>query len=279
MSTSLYERISSMLAAVAWLLALVVGWLALLWWLRGEPAVQVDRPLPAVHNAGLKTPEVDREFLSVPAVETVAMRSASVQDWVELAARGAVQVAVETDFETDSGTEPVAGTRDGRRPGPDGDGPPGDEVGVPPAERWEIVFTAAGRQAYAVQLDQLGIELGAVGKRPGVDYVHRLAKQPTVRHGASEDEQRLYFSWTSPSPLVQWEQELLARSGIEHQGRLILRFIPPELEAELARLELEYAARQGYPLVEDITKTVFVTDAEDGKARLVVSSQRYRRRK
>ena len=76
MSTSLYERISSMLAAVAWLLALVVAWLALLWWLRGEPTVQVDRPLPPVRNAGMKASEVDREFLSVPAVETVAMRSA-----------------------------------------------------------------------------------------------------------------------------------------------------------------------------------------------------------
>ena len=276
MSTSLYERISSMLAAVAWLLALVVAWLAFLWWLRGESTVQVDRPLPPVRNAGMKASEVDREFLSVPAVETVAMRSASVQDWVELAARGAVQVAAETDFETDSGTE-SSGTRDGRRAGPDGDGPPGGEGGSSPAERWEIVFTAANRQAYAAQLDELGIELGAVGKRPGVDYVRRLAKHPVVRHAASEDEHRLYLSWTSPSPLVQWEQQLLARAGIEHEGRLVLRFVPSELEAELARLELEYATRQGYPLVENIAKTVFVTEVAGGTTRFIVSSQRYRR--
>lgn len=278
MSTSLYERISSMLAAVAWLLAFFVGWLALLWWLRGEPTVQVDRPLPPVRNAGLKTPEVDREFLSVPAVETVAMRAATVQDWVELAARGAVQVAAETDFETDSGTESVSGMRDGRRAGPDGDGPPGSEVGASPAERWEIVFTAANRQAYAAQLDQLGIELGAVGKRPGVDYARRLAADPVLRHGASEDEHRLYLSWTSPSPLVQWEQQLLARAGIEHEGRLVLRFVPPELEAELARLELAYATRQGKPSVENIVKTVFVTEVADGTTRFIVGSQRYRRK-
>lgn len=277
MSTTLYERISSLLAAVAWLLASVVGWLAMLWWLRGEPTVPADRPLPAVHNMGVTRSEVEREFLSVPAVETVAMRSASVQDWVELAARGAVQVAAETDFEADSDTESVGGTRDGRRAGPDGDGPPGDERRVPSAERWEIVFTAASRQAYAVQLDQLGIELGAVGKLPGVDYVRRLAGEPIVRHGAGEDEHRLYFSWTSPSPLVKWEQELLARSGIEHQGRLILRFIPPELEAELARLEIEYATRQGYTLVEDIANTVFVTEVAGGTPRFVVAQQRYRR--
>jgi hypothetical protein len=94
--------------------------------------------------------------------------------------------------------------------------------------------------------------------------------------------------WSRPSPLIQFDRQLLRRAGAQlgsvsgasgpGQKREILKFIPPPLENQLAKIELEYAMARGRS-VNSIANTVFLSRSGGDGYQFVVSGQRYRKQK
>jgi len=128
---------------------------------------------------------------------------------------------------------------DGRTQG-DGDG-----RGRGRKRHWEFVFpTGITAAEYARQLDYFGIELAVLQPGGKVAYVSRLSSRtPTVRYGASETENRYYLTWLK-GDLQTVERDILTRARVEHDERLILKFLPPPLEAQLAEMEAVKAGSQ-----------------------------------
>ena len=107
------------------------------------------------------------------------------------------------------------------------------------------------------------------------------SQRPQLRHGASDEEQRLYFLWTQPGPLMQFDRQLSRRAvsesstGAQLEKRQILKFISPALEKRLAKTELEYASAKGNRTVDSIAKTVFISRPQGDGYQFVVTDQRY----
>jgi hypothetical protein len=181
---------------------------------------------------------------------------------------------VDTDsLATTTGT----GRGDSRPPGPLGEG---DDI-IPRFERWQLKFATTGLRPYAAQLDYFNIELAALGGGiPTVDYVTNVSTTPQKRSGSSEEENergRLYFIPRQDNPLTKYDLQLLQQAGVPTPGRQTIKFVPKQLEEQLARTEMDYARGQGHDSVKEIAKTIFESQASaDGRYQFVVIEQRYR---
>ncbi len=160
---------------------------------------------------------------------------------------------------------------DSRRAGPEGEG-----LGntLPRHLRWEIRFGAGHTpETYLQQLDFFGIELGVLADDGNVRYVAQLANpQADTREGPRDAERRLFMLWKS-GQLADIDRAVLQRAGVEAEGRLILHFIPPEVEIELARLERVHANDKP---VDSIRKTVYGIQPEGAGFAFYVARQYYR---
>ena len=114
---------------------------------------------------------------------------------------------------------------------------PGSGTGGRP-RHWELRFPRDNSlEAYAKQLDFFGIELGVLLPGNRVQYAYNLSKsQPDQRTGAANQEKRYYLTWRR-GELEQADRELLARAKVDCQNRLILKFLPLEIEKQLWSLE------------------------------------------
>ena len=162
--------------------------------------------------------------------------------------------------------------------GPRGDGhPPGGSGSGPgrPGRRrhWEVHFLEDNTlEGYARQLDYFGIELGVLMPDNKITYAYHLSKpKPDVRIGAADREQRYYLTWRSGG-LQQADLDLLARAGVATEGRLVLKFLPPPLEADLAQKERARAAS----FADRILATYFGVRAEGAGYSFFVLDQTYR---
>jgi hypothetical protein len=167
------------------------------------------------------------------------------------------------------------GLGDSRPPGPLGEG---KEDVIPRGERWAIVYISNSMEAYAQQLDFFRIELGAIGGgEKQVDYARNFRQgRPDARSGPGGDsEQRLYMLWTSGA-LKKFDQQLLRRAGVKTTGRIIVQFYPPDVENQLARIEMEHARRNGKTDVRQIKKTTFGVRRKGAGFEYYVEAQRYR---
>lgn len=219
----------------------------------------------------------ERDFEPPGAEEVEELMEPTLQDTLEAVTDAVSRVAgalVTTETEA-TATTTGTGKGDSRPPGPEGEG----EDIIPRFERWQLNFTARDLRSYAVQLDFYLIELGAVGGSiQGVDIAKNLAGGPqTYRIVDTESEKRLYFMWNSPSPLMEFDRQLLQQAAIALPNRQMLKFIPKELENHLAQIELEYSAAHGHPSVTEIAKTVFESKSDAGGYKFEVISQRYRK--
>jgi hypothetical protein len=134
-------------------------------------------------------------------------------------------------------SEQGTGRGDDRPPGPLGEG----EDVIPPWERWEFQYSSTSIDLYARQLDFFKIELGAAGGARLIDYAYNLAQTPpSRRQGESKDEKRIYFTWKT-GQLREFDLQLLQRAGISTGGRIIMQFIPEEVNEALHALEFENA--------------------------------------
>jgi hypothetical protein len=119
---------------------------------------------------------------------------------------------------------------------------PGDG-GVSRGERWTIVANP-GQTAdeYARQLDFLGIELGIPSGKQMV-YVSRFSQAvPNKRVGTGIGDNRFYALWHGQGRKAA-DVALLRKAGIE-AADVIIQFFPPEVEANLAQLEVRFKGRQ-----------------------------------
>ncbi len=198
-----------------------------------------------------------------------------------------VEVGTTVSDQYDTAVHGVQRTGTDRQPGDPDDPGPGETSGVPPWERWELRFDADSLDDYARQLDELDIELGLIGGGyPLVDYVARFTGRPRHRRGKGADERRIYFTHAD-GQLNAYERRLARRAGVPVEGRIIVLFIPRELQREMLRMELRHATPRGKlagmtkdeqsRLVARIEKTVFAARRDaNGGFRFVVVSQKLR---
>jgi hypothetical protein len=146
-------------------------------------------------------------------------------------------------------------------------GPGGNSNTVPRWERWQIEYNATTLGEYADKLDFFGVELAAIGGgKKQIDYAFNLSKTKPDTRSSSEDDNRIYFTWSHGS-LRAGDRDLLARAGITTRGRLLVQFYPPEVENTLALLENKELS--GRPL-DGVKKTVFGILGSSGKYEFVV---------
>jgi hypothetical protein len=219
----------------------------------------------------------ERDFEPPGAEEVEELMEPTLQDTLEAVTDAVSSVAgalVTTDTQA-TATTAGTGAGDSRPPGPEGEG----EDIIPRFERWQLNFTARDVRQYATQLDFYGIELGAIGGPiQGVDVAKNLVASPqTYRIVDTGAEKRLYFMWSTPSPLMEFDRQLLQQAGIQLPSRQMLKFITKDLENQLAQIELDYSKSKGHPSVTEIAKTVFESQPEGSGYQFVVVSQRYRK--
>lgn len=276
-----FERISSLLIAMAMLTGILVSFLFLVWLTSGdrERDNRLKEPIELQVTGGPAVESFDAE-LTTPGFEEI---SDLIDPAVENSLR-AMDDAIDTvpaswhSIESNSAmtTNAVFG-RSGQsiaRP----PGPLSAEDIVPRFERWKLRFVAKDIEYYAKQLDFHGIELGAIGGSvPGVDYASELATSPAARWGDSKSEDRLYFIWTRPGPLMDFDRQLLKRANVELKDRTKLKFLPKNLENKLAWMELENAKSQGKSNVAVIAETIFESRSVEDGFEFMVVEQIYRR--
>ncbi len=145
----------------------------------------------------------------------------------------------------------------------------GSAGGVPRYKRWVILYEAGSLEEYARQLDFFKIELAAVSQGK-VEYANSFSQSRPRRRvvGRNAQENRLYMSWTEGS-LKKFDLQLLRKAGINPQGKIVLQFYPPEVEAQLAQLEVAYRGHQP----KQIRRTYFKVQRNGSGYRFVVVDQ------
>ena len=255
---SLYDRVLSMVLAALVLVGLSVLILLALWLTSrlfvSRAAVPVvleqvgasDSPLSEQRD--LDAPELDQTDLFEPQV---AERLAAVADAVS------AQPAMFGD--------PMPG----RQASAGGGG--GMQGGV--ERQWEVTFMRGNTlETYARQLDFFQIELGVLEPGNRVTYAYNLVKpKPDTRTGPADAEKRYYLTWRG-GELIEADRELLARAGIDSQGRVILKFLPPEVEAQLAQLEKLHAGGEA----DQVRRTRFGISPHGKGYRFRVTDQAFR---
>jgi hypothetical protein len=270
---SRFDVVTSLFMALILFIGVFVTMLFIIWITsRWEFSARAIAPL--IENAAGRADHaegLERDFEPPSAEEVEELLEPTLQETIN-----AVTDAVSSVSATVATAQSVSESKgDSRPPGPDREG----EDIVPRFDRWQLNFSAHNINEYATQLDFYKIELGAIGGNiQGVDVATNLSGSPTSRRIVStEDEKRLYFMWTSPSPLMQFDRKLLQQAKVTLQGkRQMLKFIPPELENQLAQTELQYAKANGHQSVVEIAKTIFESRTDSNGFKFEVVSQRYR---
>ncbi len=279
--TSRFDAVSSLLLALLLFVGVFVFMLFVIWWTnRLPPAVKpMEILIEQAAGRGDNAEGFERDFEPPGAEEVEALAEPTMQDTIAAVTDAVSSVAASLDSVNSNASATTTGTGkgDNRPPGPEGEG----EDIVPRSERWQLNFASKNLSSYAQQLDFYKIELGALGgpSIQGVDYASGLSGTPKIRRGPSEAEKRLYFMWTTRSPLEQFDRQLLQKAGIPLPGRQMIKFLEPDLENLLANVELDYAKKNGHQSVTEIAKTVFESQSQNGGYAFVVIDQRYRKPK
>ena len=273
MRVSQFDLVTSFFTALIWFIGVVVSVLFVLWCLSKVAESTQSNPPVRMRVLGATSDGGEPEFVVPDGPEVEQLTNPDL----------AMVVAQIDAASTQMAGRPLAGNgRPAESTGDEGDPrTPGVLDGVdivPKFERWQLNFSAKSQNAYARQLDGLGIELGAFGGgRSQLDYASHLSTNPAVRHSSKpESETRLYFSWQHATPLSTYERNLLGNAGIPTSGRNVVKFISSDLEAELDALEIAYASKNGVDSISQIAKTIFEVRSRGDQFQFVVISQRYR---
>jgi hypothetical protein len=247
LQVSLYDRASSMLLALLVTFGAVAVLLFIVW-LTGKV---IDPPLapPAPHFVELTRDGGenggDRQApggtqLDTPSDEPSFGKKDETPDVEEQLNRFDAAAVSKADDSFGTGGGKYGGTGSGKGWGDQRDRPPGSPP--PPARHWEVLFSKSTLDAYAKQLDFFRIELGVLLPDNKIVCVYNLTKSKpdtrTVANPASED--RYYLTWRS-GEMQQADRDLLARAGVDVGDALIVKFLPPQVEEQLAELERGYA--------------------------------------
>lgn len=274
-----YDRVAGTLVALLILIGGMVSVMLLVWLTRMLVFAPAPVPVKLVENIagrGDHAAGFARDLEAPGEEEMPELQEPQVQTALEAVTDAVSSVAASMDvFDTTSVTtsKGKGGLGDSRPPGPLGEG---DDI-IPRWERWEVRYISNSVNAYAQQLDFFGIELGAAGGKPNLDYASNFGKgRPDTRQGPSKAEKRLYMTWKGGT-LKQFDQQLLGRAGIATNGRLLMQFYPEKTEDSLAWIEMENAKKLGHPNVKEFLRTVFgVRAASSGAFEFYVMEQRFR---
>ena len=277
--TSRFDSVTSLLLALIIFIGTFVTMLFIIWlttrWVYSPPPIMPPIEEPA--GRGENPEGFERDFEPPGAEEVEELMEPTLQDTLEAVtdAVSTVAGALATTDTAATATTTGTGAGDSRPPGPPGEG---QDI-VPRFERWQLNFSARDVRSYATQLDYFKIELGAIGGSiQGVDVASNLSSRIQKRRiEDTSSEKRLYFMWNSPSPLMEFDRQLLNSASIQLSNRQMLKFIPKALEDQLAVIELEYSTSKGHPSVTEIAKTVFESKSNGGDYVVEVVSQRYRK--
>lgn len=238
LKVSRYERVSSMLLALVILLGLVVFVLLVIWLTNRFSFSQAAVPLELVELGSGDGPVGGGMELAEPIDEEIELEQPALQERLAVIAEA---VALKTAELDDPAWRSQGGVGAGGGPG-SGTGGTGSGSGV--RRQWEVRFIKGNTlDSYARQLDFFGIELGVLMPDNKLICALNLSKRkPDTRTVGADQEKRYYLTWRS-GELQQADRDLLARAGIQSAGRIILKFLPPELEAKLAGMEKTRAGR------------------------------------
>ncbi len=271
LGVSSYERVASLIVALLVLVGLAVALLFMLWltipsFSSTEPTVvnlvegDGGRDLPALTELATDTKTLVREveFKEPEFQDTLATITKAVASKATLLEQSTLSDQV--------GSESTGPAGDNRSPR-SGPGPPGER------RHWEVTFFGGNTsRTYARQLDIFKIELGVLQPKNRVEYVRNLSKdEPNRRAGPADQERRYYLTWQK-GELRKADLELVTKAGINAGSRPILKFLPPELEAELARLEQQHAGKRK----RQIRATYFAIRPKGDGYEFYVRNQTYR---
>ena len=244
LEVSPYERVASMLIALLVLIGSAVLIMFLLWLtsqiFASRVAPEVNLEDIGIGDGGLSGgTELDAPLAEELGMETDLEEPSLEQTLATIADAVSSQVAMLQDpFATED-----AVTGRGGSTGSGGGTGGGTGSGSGRARRWEVRFPPGNTiVTYARQLDFFKIEMGVLMDGGKVVYASNFSRQnPTRREGRSKQEPRYYLTWREGG-LQQADQELLGKAGIDPKGRLILKFLTKELEADLLAKEQAYLA-------------------------------------
>lgn len=266
LGVSPYDRVTGILVALLILSGLSIGILIILLILEQLLARSTHRISAKISNAarsfGAEQAQDVEPSLEQPRQEELAV---ATEPRLDLALASVVEAATTEAIAYESDFDRIYRHS---RPGKSDDGTSSfqdDGAIIPRWKRWQVHYSSDHIGVYARQLDYFGIELGAVGGAPNIDYVRKITSdRPLRRQGPGSSEDRIYFSWSAGN-LKKFDQELLERAGIRTEGRLLLQFYPDVIEDRMAWLELVHAKKHGHSRVQEILRTHFgVRSAEEG---------------
>jgi hypothetical protein len=246
LEVSPYERVASMLIALLVLIGSAVLIMFLLW-LTSQIFASREAPPVLLEDIGIGDggltggTELDAPLAEELGMETDLEEPSLEETLAVVADAVSSQVAMlEDPFATED-----AVTGRGGSTGSGGGTGGGTGSGSGRARRWEVRFPPGNTiETYARQLDHFEIEMGVLIEGGRVLYAANFSQQrPTRREGRSSEEPRYYLTWRSGG-LQQADRELLRNAGItaaQMKGKLILKFLTPELEADLQTKEKAYA--------------------------------------
>ena len=275
--TSRFDVVTSLFVALIAFIGIFVAILFVIWitsrWTWEPVAIEPIIEPPAA-GRGENAEGTERDFEPPSAEEIQELLEPTLEESIVAITDAVTEVA--TDVVTDTVSDSPA-NGDSRPPGPEGEGA---DI-VPRGERWQLEWSAKDVDSFARKLDSFGIELGAIGGGvDGLEIVGKLSGGSQKRNNPKpSSEPRLYFQFLRPTPLKDYMQTLMARGGarVGLANQRLLMFLPEPMENQLARLELDYAKKNGHELVQEIGKTIFELVEDDGKYSFVVTSQRYRK--
>jgi hypothetical protein len=279
--TSKFDIVSSFFLALMLFIGVFFVFLFFIW-LTSRLSFPPKALAPIVENAagrGDNAEGFERDFEPPGAEEVEELMEPTLQDTIAAVTDAISSVAATLDTMDTNASASTTGTGSGdsRPPGPEGEG----EDIVPRFERWQLEFSAKDMKSYASQLDYYKIELGAIGGGvTGVDYASNLSGSPKARREPDgEKEKRIYFMFTTASPLQKFDQQLLQQAGVKVAGRIQVKFISDDLQNQLAHVELAYAKTKGHTTINTVAKTVFESKPTSGGYAFEVIEQRYRKAK
>ena len=277
-----YDEVSSWLIALVGGLGLAVFVLTVAW-ISIQPA-PVKEPVPVEMvevSGGVEDGAVDESLrLDSPEAEseqaTLADEDAAepeiqetLENVMDVADEATDQAEKQFEFQTRNAGKKGSASGTGRRALGIGSG----KGGVPREQRWYVSY--ADRQTleeYGKQLDFFKIELGVLTPDGKLIYLSRLGQAtPATRITTSgKGENRLYMTWQGGARR-RADMQLFQRAKVDIGQSVLLQFFPPEVEKQLARLELEYKKR---PLTE-IRRTYYSTRTTETGYEFFVTRQTY----
>ncbi|MCE5266666.1 MAG: hypothetical protein LLG00_02105, partial [Planctomycetaceae bacterium] len=140
---------------------------------------------------------------------------------------------------------------------------------------WELIFQKGGTlETYAQQLDFFKIELGVIMPDNRIVYAYNLRKaKPDKKELKPAVNEKRFYLILQNGGLAQADEDLLARAGIQTDGRPVLKFLASETEQTLARLEREYKGASP----KDIRRTRFGIKGSPGAYEFFVIDQPLKR--